>query len=77
MSAVRNSVPRGSSRWFALDSAAGRLTPAERAERGNGYRSGLRRKVVTATVGRYREAMRVFAGQGNLAVWSTIAATCS
>jgi uncharacterized protein (DUF2252 family) len=41
----------------------------EVAGRGNGYRSGPRRKVVTATVGRYREAMRAFAGQGNLAVW--------
>src|SRR5580692_2239129 len=41
----------------------------EVAGRGNGYRSGPRRKVVTATVGRYREAMRVFAGQGNLDVW--------
>src|ERR1700676_3928200 len=36
----------------------------EVAGRGNGYRSGLRRKVVIAAVGRYREAMRVFAGQG-------------
>src|ERR1700735_2058290 len=38
----------------------------EVAARGNGYRSALRRKVVTATVRRYREAMRVFAGQDNL-----------
>src|ERR1700683_18695 len=41
----------------------------EVAGRGNGYPSGLRRKVVTAAAGRYREAMRGFAGQGNLAVW--------
>jgi uncharacterized protein (DUF2252 family) len=47
----------------------------EVAGRGNGYRSGLRRKVVTAAVGRYREAMRVFAGQGNLAVWYARAET--
>jgi uncharacterized protein (DUF2252 family) len=37
--------------------------------RGNGYRSALRRKVVTATVRRYREAMRAFADQGDLDVW--------
>ena len=42
----------------------------EVAGRGNGYRSGARRKVVTAAIGRYREAMRVFADQGNVAVWS-------
>jgi uncharacterized protein (DUF2252 family) len=47
----------------------------EVAGRGNGYRSGLRRKVVTAAVGRYREAMRVFAGQGDLAVWYARAET--
>jgi uncharacterized protein (DUF2252 family) len=47
----------------------------EVAGRGNGYRSGLRRQVVTAAVGRYREAMRVFAGQGNLAVWYARAET--
>src|ERR1700691_245322 len=47
----------------------------EVAGRGNGYRPGLRRKVVTAAVGRYREAMRVFAGQGNLAVWYARAET--
>jgi uncharacterized protein (DUF2252 family) len=47
----------------------------EVAGRGNGYRSGPRRKVVTAAVGRYREAMRVFAGQGNLAVWYARAET--
>ena len=41
----------------------------EVAGRGNGYGTGLRRKVVTAAVGRYREAMRVFADQGDLAVW--------
>jgi uncharacterized protein (DUF2252 family) len=47
----------------------------EVAGRGNGYRPGLRRKVVIAAVGRYREAMRVFAGQGNLAVWYARAET--
>jgi uncharacterized protein (DUF2252 family) len=47
----------------------------EVAGRGNGYRSGLRRKVVTAAVGRYREAMRAFADQGNLAVWYARAET--
>jgi uncharacterized protein (DUF2252 family) len=47
----------------------------EVAGRGNGFRSGLRRKVVTAAVGRYREAMRVFAGQDNLAVWYARAET--
>jgi uncharacterized protein (DUF2252 family) len=47
----------------------------EVAGRGNGYRSGLRRKVVTAAVGRYREAMRGFAGQGDLAVWYARAET--
>ena len=41
----------------------------EVAARGNGYRSALRRKVVTATVRRYREAMRAFADQGDLDVW--------
>src|ERR1700734_4133167 len=43
MSAMRNSVSRGSSRPFALDSAAGRLTPAERAERGRAARSAVPR----------------------------------
>src|ERR1700728_201049 len=47
----------------------------EVAARGNGYRSALRRKVVTAAVGRSREAMRVFAGQGDLAVWYAMAET--
>ena len=32
MNATRNPVPPGSGRRFALDSAAGRLTPAERAK---------------------------------------------
>jgi uncharacterized protein (DUF2252 family) len=41
----------------------------EVAGRDNGYRPALRRKVVTAAVARYRETMRVFAGQGDLAVW--------
>jgi uncharacterized protein (DUF2252 family) len=47
----------------------------EVAGRGNGYRSGPRRKVVTAAVARYREAMRVFAGQGDLDVWYARAET--
>jgi uncharacterized protein (DUF2252 family) len=47
----------------------------EVAGRGNGYGAGPRRKVVTAAVGRYREAMRVFAGQSNLAVWYARAET--
>jgi uncharacterized protein (DUF2252 family) len=47
----------------------------EVAGRGNGYPSGPRRKVVTAAVGRYREAMHVFAGQSNLAVWYARAET--
>src|SRR6202167_1439712 len=38
MSATRTSVRRGSSRRFALDSAADRLTPAERAGRGKAAR---------------------------------------
>jgi uncharacterized protein (DUF2252 family) len=41
----------------------------EVAGRGNGFRPGLRRQVVAAAVSRYRAAMRVFADQGNLAVW--------
>ncbi len=41
----------------------------EVAGRENGHRSGQRRKIVTAAVRRYREAMRCFAGQGNQAVW--------
>jgi len=47
----------------------------EVAGRGNGYQSGKRRQVVTAAVRRYREAMRVFAGQDNLAVWYARAET--
>jgi uncharacterized protein (DUF2252 family) len=47
----------------------------EVAGRGNGYGSRLRRQVVTATVGRYREAMRAFAAQGDLAVWYARAET--
>src|ERR1700677_2545526 len=43
MKATRNSVPPGSSRRFALDSAAARLTPAERAERGRAARSAVPR----------------------------------
>jgi uncharacterized protein (DUF2252 family) len=47
----------------------------EVAGRVNGYQPALRRKVVTAAIGRYREAMRGFADQGNLAVWSARAET--
>ncbi|HEX9033653.1 MAG TPA: DUF2252 domain-containing protein [Streptosporangiaceae bacterium] len=41
----------------------------EVAGRENGYRRGQCRNIVTAAVCRYREAMRGFAGQANLAVW--------
>ena len=41
----------------------------EVAGRDRGERPGPRRQVVTAAVRRYREAMRDFAGQANLAVW--------
>ena len=51
--------------WDVKRLAAG----LEVAGRENGYRSGQRRKIVTAAARRYREAMRDFAGQGNLAVW--------
>jgi uncharacterized protein (DUF2252 family) len=47
----------------------------EVAARGNGYRPGQCRSAVTATVGRYRQAMRDFAGQGDLAVWYARAET--
>jgi len=47
----------------------------EVAGRGNGWRPGPRPTVVTAAVARYREAMRVFAGQGDLAVWYARAET--
>jgi uncharacterized protein (DUF2252 family) len=47
----------------------------EVAARGNGYRPGLRRKIVTAAVTRYSEAIRTFAGQGNLDVWYARAET--
>jgi uncharacterized protein (DUF2252 family) len=47
----------------------------EVAGRGNGYAPRQRRQVVTAAVGRYREAMRAFAGQGDLAVWYARAET--
>src|ERR1700719_4715479 len=43
MNATRSSVPLGSSRRFAMDSAAGRLTRAERAERGKAARSAVPR----------------------------------
>ncbi len=42
MSAIGNAPP-GSGRRFALDSAAGRLTPAERAQRGKAARSAVPR----------------------------------
>jgi len=41
----------------------------EVAGRDNGYRRRQRSQIVTAAVRRYHEAMRGFAGQGNLAVW--------
>ena len=41
----------------------------EVAGRDNDYRPGRRRKIVTAAIRRYREAMRSFAGQTTLAVW--------
>jgi uncharacterized protein (DUF2252 family) len=41
----------------------------EVAARGNGFADKERRKIVTAMAGRYRHAMRDFAGQGNMAVW--------
>src|SRR5579863_4859420 len=44
VSAMHNSVPPGSGRRFALDSAAGRLTPAERAARGKAARSAAPRE---------------------------------
>jgi uncharacterized protein (DUF2252 family) len=47
----------------------------EVAGRGNGYPRGQRRQIVTAAARRYREAMRGFAGQGNLAVWYARAET--
>src|SRR5579859_6867921 len=47
----------------------------EVAGRANGYRPAVRRTMVTAAVGRYRQAMRDFAGQGNLAVWYARAET--
>src|SRR5580698_2033570 len=43
MNAVRDSVPLGTSRRFALDSAAARLSPAERADRGKAARSAVPR----------------------------------
>ena len=39
------------------------------AGRGNGFSAKKRRAIVTASVGAYRETMREFATQGNLAVW--------
>src|SRR6201994_2066938 len=41
----------------------------EVAARANGFTGKERRKIVTATVARYREAMRAFAGMTNLDVW--------
>jgi uncharacterized protein (DUF2252 family) len=41
----------------------------EVAARGNGFNGKKRRQIVTATVGRYREAMRAFAGMSDLEVW--------
>jgi uncharacterized protein (DUF2252 family) len=41
----------------------------EIAGRGNGFKTKERRAVVVAAVRSYRESMRAFADQGNLAVW--------
>ena len=41
----------------------------EVAARGNGFPGKDRREIVTASVGRYRQAMRTFAGMTNLQVW--------
>ncbi len=41
----------------------------EVAARANGFTGKQRRKIVAATVARYREAMRAFAGMTNLEVW--------
>jgi uncharacterized protein (DUF2252 family) len=41
----------------------------EVATRDNGFSRQDRTRIVMAAVGKYREAMREFAGQGNLAVW--------
>ena len=41
----------------------------EVAARGNGFSDKQRRDIVVATVGRYRQAMRGFAGMTNLDVW--------
>ena len=41
----------------------------EVAARGNGFADKDRRKIVLTAVARYRQAMRDFAGQSNLAVW--------
>jgi uncharacterized protein (DUF2252 family) len=41
----------------------------EVAARGNGFPGKKRRQIVMATVGRYREAMRAFAGLSDLDVW--------
>jgi uncharacterized protein (DUF2252 family) len=47
----------------------------EVAARSNGFTGKERRKIVTATVARYRQAMRAFAGMTNLDVWYTHADT--
>ena len=41
----------------------------EVAARGNGFSGKQRREIVMAAVGRYRQAMREFAGMTNLDVW--------
>jgi uncharacterized protein (DUF2252 family) len=41
----------------------------EVAARGNGFTGKQRREIVMAAVGRYRQAMRTFAGMTNLDVW--------
>ena len=43
----------------------------EVAARGSGFGRKRRREIVLATVASYRNAMRTFAGLGNLDVWFT------
>jgi uncharacterized protein (DUF2252 family) len=44
----------------------------EVAARGNGFPDKDRREIVTASVARYRQAMRTFAGMTNLQVWYAV-----
>ncbi len=69
-------------RWSSTSTTSTRRCPArgsgtsnvwaaslEVAARANGFAGKDRRKIVAAAVGRYREAMRDFAGMTNLDVW--------